>query len=445
MNRKEFLKTASIAAVGMAALPRFSFGAGGKGSDKIKVAFVGCGGRARGAIQNMTDADENIEIVALADIFDRQIQDFTSSTRAYVDRKKKGGADAFWKDYWKVTPQTCFVGMDSIDQVLKTDADVVALVTPPCFRTSQIEKCLNAGKHVFAEKPICIDAVQLRKIYDELIPLADKKGLKVLCGTQMRYHKWIAEAVDKIRSGDIGDVLATDCFRYEGSYLTRGTYNPAWAGEMSPEQVKFQLINWLGFIWTSGDQIVEQYVHNLDIALWALGKMPYEVIGSGGRSTNLSYPLQGDRFSNMHGHLTFDGGIVMNAECRQEFGTTPFSALEIYGTKGKASLTFGKQYFYDTKGKLVWESSGDRKPELICEHEALFGAIRGGTAFNTLKACADSCYVGIAIREASYAGKRVKCEFFRKKSELSLVPADLKLDGIKKLAPVPNPVEYKLV
>ena len=438
MNRKEFVKSVSLMGAASMVLPKYSFAAV-KGSDKIKVAVVGMGNRGRGALMNMFDADNNVELVAVGDAYSYPIE---SGKKVLEHEIKKRKAD--FKDYWKVG-DNAFVGLDAIDKVVKTDADIVVLTTPPIFRPEHIRKCLENNKNIFAEKPICIDATQLRQVYSQLIPLADQKKLNVVCGTQMRYHKWIAEAVDKIRSGDIGDVLATDCFRYEGSYLTRGTYNPAWAGEMSPEQVKFQLINWLGFIWTSGDQIVEQYVHNLDIALWALGKMPYEVIGSGGRSTNLSYPLQGDRFSNIHGHLTFDGGIVMNAECRQEFGTTPFSALEIYGTKGKASLTFGKQYFYDTKGKLVWESSGDRKPELICEHEALFGAIRGGTAFNTLKACADSCYVGIAIREASYAGKRVKCEFFRKKSELSLVPADLKLDGIKKLAPVPNPVEYKLV
>ncbi len=444
MNRKDFLKTASAAGLGAIALPKFSLGAG-LGGEKIKVAFVGCGGRARGAIQNMTAADENIQIVALADIFEKQIEDFTKSAREYVSKSKRDKADAFWKDYWKVTPETTFIGLDSIDKVLKTDAQVIALVTPPCFRTSQIEKCLKAGKHVFAEKPIAIDAVQLRKIYDELIPLADKKGLKVLCGTQMRYHKWIAEAVDKIRGGDIGDILATNCFRYEGYYLTRGTFRAIPNSDMSPDDVKYQLINWLGFIWTSGDQVVEQYVHNLDMALWALGELPYESIGSGGRSTNLKFPEEGDRFSNIHAYLTFKNGFTMNAECRQDNGTSPFSALHIYGTKGMASLTFGKQYFYDTKGNQVWTSSGDRKPELVCEHEALFGAIRNGTPFNTLKACADSCYVAVAIRETSYAGKRVKCEYFRQKSTQSLVPETLSLDGKKALTPVPNPVDYKIL
>lgn len=443
MDRKTFLKTSALAGLGSVVLPKFSLGAG-LGNDKIKVAFVGCGGRASGAIRDMTNADENIEIVAIADLFSQQTDKFTNSTKKYVEQKKGANADAFWKGYWKVTPETTFLGLDSIDQVLKTDAQVIALATPPCFRTSQIEKCLNAGKHVFAEKPICIDSVQLRKIYDELIPLANKKNLKVLCGTQMRYHKWIAEAVDKIHNGDIGDILSTNCFRYEPSYLTRASIGIP-TKDMSPEDVKYQLINWLAFVWTSGDQVVEQYVHNLDMALWAVGELPYEVIGSGGRSTNLLYPQEGDRFSNVHGYLTFKNGMTMNAECRQDRGTSPFAALHIYGTKGMASLTFGKQTFFDPKGKQVWQSTGDRKAELTCEHEALFGAIRNDTPFNTMQACADSCYVAIAVREASYAGKRVKCGFFKEKSKLSLVPENLFMDGKKKIAPVPNPVDYKLV
>lgn len=433
MTRNDFIKTAALAGAAGLAMPKFSFGAA-KGSDRIKIAIVGCGGRGTDALRNMISADKNIEIVAAADLYSERIASCAESVKKFAK-----GAGLNPDEIWKVSPDTSFTGLDAIDKALQTDADVVALVTPPVFRTSHIEKALNANKHVFAEKPICIDCVQLRKIYDELIPLADKKGLNVLCGTQMRYQTAIREAVDRVRDGQIGDITSVVCLRYEPTYLT-GWYEVP--DSLEPEDVRYQLLRWLAFTWTSGDQFVEQYIHNLDLALWAIGKLPVEVVGSGGRQTDIPYPKFGDRQSNTHAHFEFDGGISLTAACRQENGTSPFSPLKVYGTKGVLDMTFGRQTI---TGEKPWKSEMPKKQALVCEHEALFGALRSGGHLNTMKQCADSCFVAIAGREASYAGKRVKTAWFREKSRLSLLPENLSLDAKKPVAPIPNPTNYKLV
>ena len=206
--------------------------------------------------------------------------------------------------------------------------------------------------------------------------------------------------------------------------------------------IRDRLLRWLAFTWTSGDQFVEQYIHNLDLALWAIDKLPVEVIGSGGRQTDIPYPKFGDRQSNTHAHFEFDGGISLTAACRQENGTSPFSPLKVYGTKGVLDMTFGRQTI---TGEKPWKSEMPKKQALVCEHEALFGALRSGGHLNTMKQCADSCFVAIAGREASYAGKRVKTAWFREKSRLSLLPENLSLDAKKPVAPIPNPTNYKLV
>ncbi len=433
MTRNDFLKTATLAGAASMVMPKFSFGAA-MGSDKIRVALVGCGGRGTDALTNMIAADNNIEIVALGDLYKERTEACAAKVKGYIERKKLKV-----NDIWKVTPETTFLGLDAIDKVLQTNAHVVALVTPPCFRTGHIEKALNANKHVFAEKPICIDPVQLRKVYNELIPLADKKGLNVLCGTQMRYQSAICEVMDRIHNGQIGDIVSVSCLRYEGSYLTGWYPVPS---ELKPEDVRYQLLKWLAFRWTSGDQYVEQYIHNLDLALWAINKEPQYVVGSGGRQIDIPYPECGDRQSNTHTVFEFDNGVMLTANCRQEKGTAPYAPLKVFGTKGVANVTFGKQ---EITGENPWRSENPKKYALVCEHEALFNSLRKGERFNTMKMHADSCYAAIAGREAAYAGVRIKTAFFKEKSKLSLVPDNLDLNGKKALEPIPSPTNYKLI
>ena len=255
----------------------------------------------------------------------------------------------------------------------------------------------------------------------------------------MRYHSAIQEAVNRVRDGQIGDIIAADFLRYESSYL-HGWYDVP--KNLKPDDVEYQIREWLAFRWTSGDQIVEQYVRNLDMALRAIGKLPVEVVGSGGRQIDIPYPERGDRFSNCHAQYEFEDGASLTAACRQEDNTSPYAPFKVFGTKGTLLMSFGKQRIL---GEKPWESDYQKKPELICEHEALFGAIRNGTPFNTLKTCADSCFVAIAGRESCYAGKRLKLAWVLEKSQQNMVPDNLKLTDKKPVEEVPVCGKYKLV
>lgn len=432
MNRKEFVKKTAMAAATAAVLPKFSFGAA-KGSDKIKVALVGCGGRGTDALTNMIAADQNIEIIAIGDLFPERTKACTENVNKFIEKNYPAH-----KDIWQVKPETTFHGLEAIDKVLKTDADVVALITPPVFRTQHIEKALNAGKNIFAEKPICVDATQYRKICKELIPLADKLGLNVLCGTQMRYQTAIQEAMKRVHDGQIGEIVNATFLRYEPMYLT-GWYDiPA---HLKVDDVEYQLRKWLAFRWTSGDQYVEQYIHNLDVALWAFNALPVEAIGSGGRQTELCTPDMGDRQSNTHVLYTFKNGATLNAGCRQEKNTSWFSSFIVNGTKGTLFSGFGKQVI---QGEKPWVGNPEGF-ELVHEHEALFSSLREGRHLNTMQQCADSCFIGIVGREAAYGGKRIKSAWIKEKSVQSYMPENLTLDMKKPLEPVPTPSEYKII
>ena len=407
------------------------------GSDKIKVALVGCGGRGNAALTNLIDADQNIEIVALGDVFPEQLELCRKTVREFVEKKYPNK----FKDIWKVSPETSFVGLDAVDKVLTTDADVVALATPPIFRPYYIEKCLKAKKHVFAEKPIAVDAAGLRKIYNELIPLADKEKLNVVCGTQMRYQPALIEAIDRIRGGQIGDVVAGVFYRHVGRYLMGQTATKA-NRPLQPDDVEYQLRNWLGFRWTSGDLFVELFVHNLDIALWAFGDQPVEVAGSGSRSWNIPAPQFGDRYSSIAAQFQFASGATLSTSCIQEPNATPYMPLKVIGTKGVAELSFESQKI---KGEKPWSAPSPAKQAIVAEHETMFSAVRNGGHVNAMKTCADSCFAAIAGRESAYSGKRLKCKWITEKSQQDWLPKNLSLDGKLPVQPVPNPVDYKLI
>ena len=229
--------------------------------------------------------------------------------------------------------------------------------------------------------------------------------------------------------------------RYEIGYLERASLD-APAANLQPDDAEYQLRKWLAFSWTSGDQFVEQYVHNLDMALWAFGQVPVEAVGSGGRQANLEWGRQGDRQSNTHVQYEFANGTTLTAACRQEPNTTPYATFKVIGTKGVLEMSFGKQRI---TGEKPWVSEHAKKQALVCEHEVLLGAIRNGKPINTMKTCADSCYAAVAGRESAYAGKRLKCRWVLEKSKLDYMPKDLSLDGKVALQPVPNPTDYKLI
>lgn len=441
MDRRSFVRNGAVLGAAAAALPRFGF-AQVKGSDRIKVALIGCGGRGTGATCNMIAADPNIKIVALGDLFPEKLD--KAANKIYEFAKKSVGESKASEiiDPSKVKK---FSGWDNVDQVLAEDIDVVIEATPPVFRTPHYEKIVAAGKHAFLEKPGAVDVIQGRKMY-QLADEAAKKGLCVVCGNQRRYDNRYQDLVKRMQDGEIGELLAGQCYWNNGSYIG------GWANgkEGTEDTLEYQIRNWWCFIWASGDNIVEQHVHNIDVLMWAFGsdRMPVEVTtGLGGRSTDLPCPRYGDRFSHFAIDYDMGNGLRMASYCHQDPNTTPNVSERIVGTKG----IFQNLRLTDHKGKTIYAPGKLELDPYIAEHKYLLSAIRSGRRVNELKHLINSNMVAIAGRMSAFSGKRFKYDWMVKKSDENIVPKNVDLMGktqdlsLKNPVSVPVPGKYKLV
>ncbi len=433
IDRRTFVKAGALTAAA-AALPRYSFGAV-KGDDTIRVGVVGVGVRGKGAVKEALLADKNLKVVALADVF----QDRMDAATEYLEGKYLDGM----KDRYDVPKERQFVGVDAIDRMLQLgELDAVVLCTPPVFRPYEIKKVLDAGKHVFAEKPVCVDATQARFIEDELIALAEKKGLSMAGGTQGRFLEPFVEGMKRMQDGQIGEIVNAQCYYYCDSYL-EGWSTPK---VMKPTDMEYQIRRWLAFIWASGDQYVEQHIHTIDICMWALGDgSPIEVLGSAGRDVSLSWPFQGDRCSHFTVDYDFGKGLHMNSFCRQENGSAslPYVA-RIFGTKGMLELPL----IGSTKiiGENPWVSANkaNNAAGQVAKQAVLYEAMRSGKRLDNVKTLLNSNWVAIAGREAAYAGKRFKYDWI-KRSKQDFLPEGKYDLGKRDITPVPSPSTYKLV
>ena len=441
MDRRSFVKNGAVLGAAAAALPRFGF-AQVKGSDRIKVALIGCGGRGTGAACNMIAADPNIKIVALGDLFPEKLD---KAANKIHDAAKKSVGESKASEIIDPAKVKKFSGWDNVDQVLSEDTDVVIEATPPVFRTPHYEKIVAAGKHAFLEKPGAVDVIQGRKMY-KLAEEASKKGLCVVCGNQRRYDNRYQDLVKRMQDGEIGELLAGQCYWNNGSYIG------AWAHgkEGTEDTLEYQIRNWWCFIWASGDNIVEQHVHNIDVLMWAFGsdRMPVEVTtGLGGRSTDLPCPRYGDRFSHFAIDYDMGNGLRMASYCHQDPNTTPNVSERIVGTKG----IFQGLRLTDHKGKTIYAPGKLELDPYIAEHKYLLSAIRSGRRVNELRHLINSNMVAIAGRMSAFSGKRFKYDWMVKKSEENIVPQNVDLMGktqdlsLKNPVSVPVPGKYKLV
>ena len=440
MDRRSFVKSSAVLGAA-AALPRFSF-AQVKGNDRIKVGLVGCGYRGTGAACNMISADQNIQFVALGDLFDDKPQ--KRAKEIFAHAVKITGSEAKAREIIDPDKVKKFVGWDAIDSVLAEPCDVVIEATPPVFRTPHFAKIVAAGKHAFLEKPGAVDVQQGLQMY-KLAEEASKKGLSVVCGNQRRHSADYEELIKRIQDGEIGDLISAQCYWNDGNYIG------SWAGgkKGTEDPLEYQIRNWWCFIWTSGDNIVEQHVHNIDVLMWAFGndRMPVEVTtGLGGRSTDLPVPHYGDRFSHFAIDYDMGNGLRMASYCHQDPNTTRNVGERILGTKGM----FDKMKLVDYKGKVIC-GTPQWKDGYVGEHAYLVNAIRTGKRVNELKNLINSNMVAIAGRMAAYTGKRLKYEWVVKKSKENLVPANVDLMGktqdlsLKNPVSVPVPGKYALV
>ncbi|MDB6172113.1 MAG: oxidoreductase domain protein [Chthoniobacteraceae bacterium] len=424
LSRRSFLSTSTGALAGSAILSGVPLIGRAADNKTLKVALVGCGGRGSGAASQAISADPNVVLTAMGDVFSDRLE------QSYQNLSKMHG------DKVKVDPDHRFVGLDAIDKILATDIDVIILTTPPGFRPEHFEKSVNAGKHIFCEKPIATDAVGVRRFLAAAAE-SKKKGLGVQSGFCWRSHYAERETFKRIESGMIGEVRAA-----YGTYLG----STPWSKERKPEwtDLEYQLRNWIHMNWLSGDHLVEQAVHTVDKMLWAFGDAaPISCTGQGGRQQRVE-----DQFGNVFDHFTivyeFPNAARGIIACRQQQGCASDVSDHILGTKGVVRQTSGRMNVIEA-GTERWKFEGEKNDMYQTEHDEFFASIRAGKPFNFAEKLAHTTLVAIMGRMSAYTGQTVTWDQMLNSQE-NLQPQEA-LDFKMKLpiAPAPMPGRTKFV
>jgi predicted dehydrogenase len=398
-TRREFMKSSALTAGAIASIPlAVGRSAHAAGSDAIRIGLVGCGGRGTGAAVNALDASEQMRIVALADVF----RDRLDGCRRNLINERGERAT--------VTDDRCYVGFDAYKELIHSDLDMVILATPPGFRPQHFAEAVKAGRHVFMEKPVGVDPVGIRTIF-AAAEEADRKNLSVVAGTQRRHEACYLAAMEQIQSGAIGPVVAASCYWNQGGL---------WVHEKRPEwsDMEWQLRNWLYFTWLSGDHIVEQHVHNIDVVNWAVGTHPERAVGMGGRQVRTE-PKYGHIFDHFAIEYWYPNDVRVTSMCRQIDGTAGRVEETIHGADGHAYLMWGRSQI---KGANNWRFRGENPNPYVQEHKDLVASITGeGTHYNEARRVAESTMTAIMGRMSAYTGQDVTWEHMMK-STLDLSP-----------------------
>ncbi|MCS6777080.1 MAG: Gfo/Idh/MocA family oxidoreductase [Chloroherpetonaceae bacterium] len=411
-TRRDFLKTTSS----MTALMATGNYAFARGSDRIRVGLIGCGGRGTGAAVDCASAAEGVEVVALGDVFKDRAEGCRNALKEQL------------KERCKVTDDHVFVGLDAYKKVIQSDVNLVILATPPGFRPLHFRAAVEAGKHVFMEKPIAVDAPGVRSVL-ESGEIATRKGLGVVAGTQRRHQFEYVETIKRIHDGAIGEIVAAQAYWNQG---------PLWAYERQPGQsdVEWQLRNWPYFTWLSGDHYVEQHIHNLDVINWVMQTHPVRAYGTGGRQVRVE-PLYGHIYDHFAVEFEYPNGVLTWSMARQQDNTDARVSERVVGTKGVAnpggSISGPNRYRYD----------GPRPNPYVQEHTDLIASIRAGKPLNETKQVAESTLTAIMGRMSAYTGKIVTWEEAFNSRE-KLMPDELSF-GPMPVPPVAMPGRTRLV
>lgn len=405
-SRRSFLKTSATTTVaGMIAGQLLHSRVHAAENNNLKVGLVGCGGRGTGAARDTLSADSNCTLVAVGDLFPEQNEAALRQLRAteYAERVQ-------------VTPDMMFSGFDAYRKVIESGVDVVLLATPPGFRPQQLEEAINAGKHVFCEKPIAVDPVGCRKV-QKAGELAQERGLTLVSGLCWRYEEGMREIVGRIHDGAVGELKALYSTRFNSG---AGRQYPRKPGMSDME---WQLRNWYFFTWLSADFFAEQFVHELDKMAWVMqDEAPKRVVCTGGRETRI-----GEEFGNIFDHFAasyeYENGLRYIATSRHQVGCHNEFQDFIVGTEGTADLMA-----YKIEGKDPWRKRRNVNQMYQNEHLAMYDSIRQGKALNNTDYMVKSSLMGIMARMSAYTGKEVTWEQAWN-SELDLVPANLSFDA----------------
>ena len=396
-SRRNFIKAS--AAVSMAAILPGTERLFAAGSDKLRVGIIGCGGRGTGAAIDCLNAADGVEIVAIGDLFkDRVDSSLVKLREKHCDRVK-------------VTSDTCFVGFSAYKKVIACDVNLIIMAPPPHFRPMHLKAAIEANKHVFMEKPVGVDPVGIRSVI-ATSELAEKKGLAVVAGTQRRHQAHYLEIMKRIHKGDIGQIVAGQCYWNMGALWVKPRQDD-WS------DMEWQCRNWLYFTWLSGDHIVEQHVHNLDIINWAIGSHPVQVMGMGGRQVRTG-PEYGNIFDHFAVEYEYPDNVRVLSMCRQTDGCSFRVAESLVGTKGQAYTDHTTGFI---KGPTPYElPEGETPNPYVQEHKDLVESIRSGRPLNEGKRVAESTLTAIMGRMSAYTGRALKWDWAMNASKLDLTP-----------------------
>ncbi len=371
---------------------------------ELRLGIVGCGGRGTGAVDNSLSVNENVRIVAAADLYPAKCEALRKTLanhgeKVAIDDTKMHG------------------GLDGYKRILADpDVDIVLLATAPGFRPRHLLEAVEAGKHVFAEKPACVDPAGYR-ICLQAHDKATAQGTAIVTGTQYRRQPSYIEAIERILKGEIGDVIHANA-----RFCTGGIWYRGRQPEMS--DAEFQLNNWMHFIWLSGDQICEQAVHNIDTINWVMGDNPVAAYGTGGRFTR---PADSEMWDSMSINYEYPGNRTVSFMCWQNQGTAFDNSNVVYGSQGTChigGMNAGSKIL-DRAGRVVWQTPGNIGAAYKQEQKDLVDSIRAGRPIVELKQTADSSLVAVMGRLAAYTGQKVSWDFVTKESTLDLFPKNL--------------------
>jgi myo-inositol 2-dehydrogenase / D-chiro-inositol 1-dehydrogenase len=422
-TRRDFLKTSGSAAILGALAGPFILSSETQGADAgavLKIGLIGCGGRGTGAAGQALSADKNVVLTAMGDAFEDALQ----------GSLKTLSQQAAFADRVKVTPDKSFVGLDAYKKVLESGVDVVLLATPPGFRPLHLRAAVEAGKHVFCEKPMATDVPGVRSVM-ESARRSKEKNLALVAGFCWRYEPGRREFFKRVHDGAIGDVLYV-----HATYLT-GPVKPMPPASSRPAgmgDVEWQLRNWYNFVWLSGDGLVEQACHSIDKIFWAMGdRTPLRCVGNGGREIPNH---QGNIFDHIDVFFEWENGARATMAQRQISNCYSDNSDYLTGSKGSGIIKGWAAPLI--KGETNWRYAGVKKDMYQVEHDELFASIRSGTPINDGSWMAQSTLAAIMGRTAAYTGKEITWEMAMNGQD-KLVPDDLTWDMKLPIRPIAVP------
>jgi myo-inositol 2-dehydrogenase/D-chiro-inositol 1-dehydrogenase len=425
-NRRTFLKKTSTAVAGGALIGSLSaerFAHAASGTDEIKIALVGCGGRGSGACGQAlsTYAIGPVKLVAMADIHpDRLTTSLSNLTKTHGARVD-------------VPPERQFLGFDAYKKAIEV-CDVAILATPPGFRPMMFEEAVKQGKNIFMEKPVSTDAAGVRKVLAAAAE-AKSKGLKVGVGLQRHHQAGYIETLKRLHDGEIGDIVSMRAY-WDGQapwQKKRVDLEKQYGRPLT--EMEYQLRNGYYFTWICGDHIVEQHIHNIDVINWVKNGHPVKARAMGGREIT-NGPDDGQKYDHFAVQFEYEDGSISFSECRQQPGCWNSVSEHVVGTKGSCDVGG-----YKILGANPWRFKPDGTPKdpYQQEHDDLFTAIRNNQEYNEAVRGAESTMTAIFGRMAAYSGKELEWDAALG-SQIALLPTEL---GFDKPAPVnPGPDGY---